>query len=276
MHSKLLRADNPQCQGAIGDRLTLQGAVDYSRDGAIAPWIGPVISGAIITLWILSFIGLSAHRWSSDSVQSLIWIVPAVLGRTFLQTGLFIIGHDAIHGAVFPHHSWLNRAIGTLVVWLYAFLPYNNLFEKHWQHHRHPGRLGDPDYHDGTHTGFLAWYLHFMNNYLDARQKPMLLIGMATLFTTCWWGFHLSPISLLVFWVLPILLSSLQLFYFGTYLPHRCPSEGYTNRHHARSSHYSRFWSFLACYHFDYHWEHHEFPSLAWYQLPTARQKVSV
>jgi hypothetical protein len=41
----------------------------------------------------------------------------------------------------------------------------------------------------------------------------------------------------------------------------------------AKSSNYSTFWSFIACYHFDYHWEHHEYPYLPWYSLPIARHK---
>jgi beta-carotene ketolase (CrtW type) len=80
------------------------------------------------------------------------------------------------------------------------------------------------------------------------------------------------PLSnIFLFWVIPILISSMQLFTFGIFLPHRQPKE--SDRHQAKSSNYSTFWSFIACYHFDYHWEHHEYPYLPWYSLPIARHK---
>lgn len=239
---------------------------------AIAPWAGLLSAVTLIGLWAITFwLASSAHGLFSGSMVSIVEVVLIILSRTFLQTGLFIVGHDAIHGSVLPNHPRVNQFIGSLVVTLYALLPYDQLSQKHWQHHRRPGRVGDPDYHDGTHAHPLAWYVHFMNGYLDGRQKWVLLVGMTVLFSLFWLGFGWAPVNLLLFWVLPILLSSIQLFYFGTYLPHRRPLEGYTNRHHARSNDYASIWSFLTCYHFGYHWEHHEYPTLPWYQLPSVR-----
>jgi beta-carotene/zeaxanthin 4-ketolase len=65
----------------------------------------------------------------------------------------------------------------------------------------------------------------------------------------------------------------LQLFYFGTFLTHREPTEGYTNPHRTTSNHFSHFWSFITCYHFGYHKEHHEYPQLPWWKLPEIYQK---
>lgn len=39
----------------------------------------------------------------------------------------------------------------------------------------------------------------------------------------------------------------------------------------SRTSSASRLLSFLTCYHFDLHWEHHRWPYAPWWQLPACR-----
>ncbi|MBT9316607.1 fatty acid desaturase [Leptothoe spongobia] len=205
---------------------------------------------------------------------SLLWFLPAILGRTFLQTGLFIVAHDAIHGAVLPGSLRLNYWFGQLAVTLYAFLSYQKLSLNHWQHHRHPGQASDPDFHDGIHRNIFAWYLKFMQSYLDVKQSVSLFFGIGILFLTLHVGFHIPVVNLLLFWILPIFLSSIQLFFFGIFLPHRLCSESFAgsgdieNSHCSTSSYYPIIWSFITCYHLGYHWEHHEYPYLPWYKLP--------
>ncbi|HEY9845933.1 MAG TPA: fatty acid desaturase, partial [Candidatus Caenarcaniphilales bacterium] len=85
--------------------------------------------------------------------------------------------------------------------------------------------------------------------------------------------------NLTLFWVVPSILSSVQLFYFGTFLPHQEPQAGYIEPHRAQSTPLPVFWSFITCYHFGYHQEHHEYPHVPWWQLPAvyqARTKASV
>ena len=79
---------------------------------------------------------------------------------------------------------------------------------------------------------------------------------------------HVSPLNALVFWGLPALLSAAQLFYFGTYLPHRQEALPFRDAHNARSSGYSWPVSLLTCYHFGYHHEHHLHPGVPWWRLP--------
>lgn len=227
---------------------------------------GLLVASAILMLWISS-LGL----FSSINIAQLtaIGIVPAVLGRTFIQTGLFIVAHDAIHGAVVPSNRRFNQWVGQLALMLYALLPYQKLSLNHWQHHRYPGQTDDPDFHDGIHHNAFVWYLKFMRGYLDGRQRVVLFFGMSLIFFTLHLGLHVASLNLFLFWVLPIILSSVQLFFFGTYLPHRL---GAGRSHHAISSNYSLMWSFVSCYHFGYHWEHHEYPLLPWYRLPSIRQ----
>lgn len=231
------------------------------------PPVGLLTSSVILMLWIMS-LGLLL---SLDKTQlTSAWILPAILGRTFIQTGLFIVAHDAIHGSVSPRNRCLNHGFGRLAAILYAFLSYRKLALKHWQHHQHPGQVTDPDFHDGIHHNMFAWYFKFMQGYLGGRQSVDLFLGMGLVFGIFYFGLHVSIANLFLYWLCPIIISSIQLFLFGTYLPHQ--SNTTVNSHHAVSSHFPVIWSFLTCYHFGYHWEHHEYPRVPWYQLPSMRQ----
>jgi beta-carotene ketolase (CrtW type) len=97
---------------------------------------------------------------------------------------------------------------------------------------------------------------------------------MAAVFNGLLYWVGVPPANLILFWAGPALLSTVQLFAFGTYLPHREPDGGYTNRHHACSNDYPVWLSFLTCYHFGYHLEHHQYPNVPWWQLPRKRQQA--
>jgi len=229
---------------------------------------GILIGGGVIAAWAGMLIFLLALNVSAISI---LLIIPAILFQTFLYTGLFITAHDAMHGSVSRHHKKLNAFIGALCVGLYAIFSFKRLCVEHRRHHANPGSDDDPDFHDGHHPGFWRWYIHFLLTYVTWRQ----IAGMAMVFNIMKHGFGISTIPLLMFWVAPSLLSTLQLFYFGTYLPHRKPEGGYDNPHRARSNEFSVFWSFITCYHFGYHWEHHEYPRVPWWRMPALRKTQS-
>lgn len=67
----------------------------------------------------------------------------------------------------------------------------------------------------------------------------------------------------LVFWAGSGLVSAVRLFYFGTYVPHK-PRKGageVMSWAKARSVDHEPTWlSFLQCYNFNMHWEHHRWP----------------
>lgn len=229
--------------------------------------IGGLIASVIVLIWVGS---LGALLLVDIGQHSVLWVLPAILGRTYIQTGLFILAHDAIHGVVMPSNHRLNHGIGRLAVTLYALLSYEKLALNHWQHHQYPGQAKDPDFHDGTHRSFFLWYWKFMDGYIDGKEKTVILFEIMILCLVASFGLHIGLANLVLFWLLPIVISSMQLFCFGTYLPHR--SETIGGDHHAVSSDYPLLISFLTCYHFGYHWEHHEYPNLPWYRLPSVRQ----
>ncbi|MGB6300882.1 MAG: beta-carotene ketolase CrtW [Rivularia sp. (in: cyanobacteria)] len=224
-------------------------------------YIGLIIACIIIATRLISlgtFVNL-------DIYQTNIVLIPiAILLSAFLHTGLFITAHDAMHGVVFEKNSKINNFIGYLCVILYALFDYQKLLKRHWQHHQNPASEIDPDYHDGKHKNFFAWYFYFMFRYWSWLR----FLGMTIIYHFIRILFNIPEINLLVFWALPLLLSSIQLFYFGTYLPHREPLEGYQNSDRTQSVYRPLFWSFITCYHFGYHEEHHKYPYISWWQLP--------
>ncbi|HEY9631982.1 MAG TPA: fatty acid desaturase [Coleofasciculaceae cyanobacterium] len=237
----------------------------------IDPLLGILIAGLVIILWVTTLlfffsINVAQIPW--------LWTISAVLLRTFLHTGIFITAHDAMHGTVFPQNHRINDFIGSLASRMYVLLPYKTLLEKHRLHHRYPATENDPDFCGQGQKNPFVWYIKFMKGYLEGKQSWVLLIGMSIIFYGLLLGLNIPISNLILFWLLPLLLSSIQLFYFGVFLPHRRPSGGYRNRHRAQSSYYSIVGSFIACYHFGYHWEHHEYPYLPWYKLPSVVTKL--
>ncbi|AFZ31622.1 fatty acid desaturase [Gloeocapsa sp. PCC 7428] len=220
----------------------------------------------VISCWAVSL----AYFLSIDiSNIPTIKLIPIIILQTFLYTGLFITAHDAMHGVVFPKNVRLNNFIGSLAVGLYALFSYKKLLKTHWQHHQNPASELDPDFHNGEQTNFFSWYFHFMKKYWSWWR----LAGLIAMFYLASYVLHLPEKNLTLFWIIPSILSSVQLFYFGTFLPHREPVGGYTNIHKAQSNPLPIFWSFITCYHFGYHREHHEYPNVPWWKLPEVYKK---
>jgi beta-carotene ketolase (CrtW type) len=243
-------------------------------------------SVAILSAWLVSGVGLlsvdldqlgetlslTSGKAAGPWIEALL-LVLAVLLRSFLHTGLFIVAHDAMHCVLRPACPEANARWGRLALTLYAGLPYGSCRAKHVLHHRFSGGNGDPDFHPAEGSGpgaALRWFIHFLGGYLSWNQMGRLLAGWGALGLL---SLALTPTAgwnLLVFCILPLLLSSLQLFVFGTYLPHRSTDPESAARR-PRSLELPVWLSLLTCYHFGYHWEHHQYPWLAWHELPGSR-----
>lgn len=227
---------------------------------------GLLIASVIITLWATSLVFLLCLDISHMPV---IGRLPLVAWQIFLYTGLFITAHDAMHGAILPHHPRINHWVGTLAVRLYGLFSYQKLLKKHWEHHRAPATEIDPDFHDGQHKNFFAWYFHFMKGYWSWTQ----LLGLMAVFNLIKFGLHVPEPNLIWFWAVPSVLSSVQLFFFGTFLTHREPKGGYNHPHRSQTTNYPAWLSFITCYHFGYHQEHHEHPDVPWWRLPEVHKE---
>jgi beta-carotene/zeaxanthin 4-ketolase len=229
----------------------------------VAAWVSLAIAGCIISTWAISIAILL-----TINLQDFPWVgrLSILPWQTFLYTGLFVTAHDAMHGSVCAQNRRVNDAIGTLVLILYGLFSYRTLLQRHIQHHRFPGSEADPDYND---SGVWRWYWTFMVRYWSWTRFVALVIAFQVLHGVL----GISESNLAWAWVYPSILSSLHLFYFGTYLPHRQPDLGYPDEH--RSTTIPRPWvvSLLACYHFGYHCEHHQFTSVPWWQLPAVHHQ---
>jgi len=224
-------------------------------------FLGIIIAFAVIGIWATSLTFLLSLDISNVPT---LWLLPAMSWQTFLYTGLFITAHDAMHGVVFPRNPKFNNLVGSIVLLLYGLFSYKELLKKHWLHHHHPASDLDPDFNDGKHRNFFAWYFHFMMGYWSWIR----LIGLMIIFNVVTYTIHIPEKNLILFWIIPSIVSSVQLFYFGTFLPHREPEGGYKNIHCAETNPLPAIWSFITCYHFGYHKEHHEHPNVPWWKLP--------
>lgn len=219
--------------------------------------IGLIIAWTIIILWFISLAFLLT--WEIHWQNPLTYL--AVLMQMHLYTGLFITAHDAMHGAVSSNKSF-NHFTGWVAAILFSYNFYWRLFPKHHDHHRHVATEHDPDYHPSG--NFLIWYFSFLKQYIHLWQILLMAITFNIL------KLFLPVDNLVLFWMLPAVLSTLQLFYFGTFLPHRGDSD---NPHHSHTQAKNHVWAFLSCYFFGYHYEHHDAPGIPWWRLWQEKEK---
>jgi beta-carotene/zeaxanthin 4-ketolase len=222
--------------------------------------LGLVWAIVIMSLWIgtlIIFLGLDLAELSP------IHWAAIVLIRTFFHTGLFILAHDAMHGSLIPSSASINQGLGRLCLGLYAVLPYDRVQTNHHKHHHSPGQPGDPDFHNGIHQHPLFWYFQFLGAYVSITQMTVFITVIGCGLAIAIFLLHVSVANCILVWMVPLILSSLQLFCFGTYFPHRNESTG------PQSTYYPNLLSLLICYHFSYHQEHHLYPDVAWYRLPS-------
>jgi beta-carotene ketolase (CrtW type) len=154
----------------------------------------------------------------------------------------------------------INKVIGTIATFLYAGMSYNRLVKNHFKHHKDPGTAGDPDFNVPS-QNFFIWWGSFMIRYTTILQIVVMAVAYNIL------KIFVPETSLWFYWIIPAFLSSLQLFFFGTYLPHRKPHLNEMEPHKARTQKKNHLWAMLSCYFFGYHYEHHETPSTPWWQL---------
>ena len=233
-----------------------------SRDGDARTSL--LLAAAIGLVWLTIHVGaIFFWRWNAMTV---LLAIPVILVQAWLSTGLFIIAHDCMHGSLMPGRRGVNTVVGTLCLAAYAGLSYRALFPKHHAHHAAPGTADDPDFHAGEPRRAGPWFFRFFLGYYTHAQ--ILRITVAAI---VYMLLGASLLNIVVFWAIPALLALVQLFLFGTYLPHRHEDTPFADAHNARSNALSPLVSLMTCFHFGtYHHQHHLSPRTPWWRLPSS------
>ena len=227
--------------------------------------IGLGLAAAIMLAWLALHI---TGVFLLDLAVTPLWLTTAIiLASTWLSVGLFIVAHDAMHGSLAPYRPRVNFAVGQLCLGLYAGFRFQPLNVAHHQHHRFSGTADDPDFDARAPHGVVAWFVAFFLRYFGLVE----LLVLSALVAVYLFVLGAEIANVLTFWALPALASSVQLFFFGTYLPHRPGADNFQDRHRTRSNDFPVWLSLLTCFHFGYHHEHHDQPGVPWWRLPAAR-----
>ncbi|TNV76637.1 hypothetical protein FGO68_gene3152 [Halteria grandinella] len=230
------------------------------------PNIGLLFASLIIGIWLFTLHHALFHHEVNPYTS-----LPLLIFLNHLYTGLFITAHDSIHGVVCKW-PWLNNAIGSFCLMVFAGFDYTYLREEHWRHHANAGLIkDDPDFHSGN-PKFAHWFLSFMLNYMSIGQVSRLLMIVCSLL---YMGAPIQNAAL--FMAVGGISSAVCLFYFGTYLPHR-PDEGELERpdnFRTLEKGDNRLTSFLKSYNFGCHSEHHANPKIPWWALYDAHCNMS-
>jgi len=228
--------------------------------------ISLALAAAIIGTWLLLHVGAVFFL----DLASLPWIGVALLVamQTWLSVGLFIVAHDAMHGSLAPFRPKLNLFVGRLALALYAGFRFDALKPKHFAHHEHAGTEGDPDFDAAHPQAVLPWFATFIREHFGWREAAMQ-VAIAAVYV---FVLDAALANVALFWAIPAMLSAFQLFYFGTYRPHRHDGRPFADAHRARSENFPDWLSLLTCFHFGNHHEHHDAPHVPWWRLPSYRR----
>ena len=240
----------------MGESSAFVNDVDYA--------IAPAVGAAIIAAW-------GAHlAWMLRMDCAFAVACAHVAVQSFLCTGLFITGHDAIHGLAARGRPRLNRALGATALFLYGGFRYDRVARAHAIHHARPASAFDPDFTLDKQEKFGRWLASFAFRYFGWREFARMHLHVALV-----WLIGGALWKAVVYLGLPAWISALQLFCFGVYLPHRTDRRRpFTTEHRARSASFPRWLSLATCYHFGYHHEHHEYPGAPWWTLPRIRWRA--
>lgn len=217
--------------------------------------------GVIISLFIISAWGLHFFYCMYNESISLYnpFLYLHMLIQAYLFTGLFITSHDAMHGNVSGNKK-LNNLIGSSCSFLFAGMSYKKLYKNHHRHHTLPGTDKDPDFCYSSDNFFIWWFV-FLKRYVTVIQ----IIIMALIFNIL--KYYFGEWKVWIFLIIPVMLSTFQLFYFGTYRPHKRPHKHDMLPHNARTQKKNHLLAMISCYFFGYHSEHHNYPGIPWWKL---------
>lgn len=228
--------------------------------------IGTSLALAICIGWLA--LHVVSMFFVSVALSSLPLVIVLAALLCWLSVGMFIVAHDAMHGSLAPGRPQLNAAIGAALLFIYAGFGWTKLRAAHFEHHRHAGSARDPDFDADNPRHFGRWYMTFLRRYFG-WQAALYVIAVVNIY---YWVVGVPAANIVLLYGLPAIASSVQLFYFGTYRPHRHDDHGFADRHNARSDGFGPLLSLASCFHFGYHHEHHLSPNVPWWALPARRR----
>ncbi len=223
---------------------------------------GPLYAALLGGTWI------AAHVYAVffHQIGEPLWATIALIAvQIWLYTGLFIVAHDTMHGSFVPGRPAINKWVGRLIMIWYAGFSWDKMRVAHHQHHATPGTAEDPDFNADNPRDFWPWYFKFFTGYFTWKQVVILAV-----ISVIYMLLGAQYVNLVVMWAIPAILSSVQLFYFGTYLTHR-HEDAFPDEHKSRTNNYPVWLSLLTCFHFGYHHEHHLYPHEPWWRLPVRK-----
>lgn len=225
--------------------------------------IGLTLAGCVLAAWIAIHVGAVFFL---DVGWRTLPIVPVLIAvQCWLTVGLFIVAHDAMHGSLAPGWPRLNASIGAFILTIYAGFAWRRVRGAHMAHHDAPGTADDPDFFVDEPHRFWPWFRAFFLRCFGRRS----ILFVCTVVAVYILVLGAPVLNVVLFYGLPSLLSSLQLFYFGTFRPHRHEEDDFVDAHNARSNEFGYIASLLSCFHFGYHHEHHAEPWVPWWGLPS-------
>lgn len=228
--------------------------------------IGLALAAMIFGTWLaIHLFAMFVYRLDSAN-----WaLVPLIFAvQCWLSVGMFIVAHDAMHGSLAPAAPRLGEGIGAVLLFLYAGFGWRRMRDAHFDHHRHAGTAQDPDFNAANPHDFWPWYAQFLRRYFGWLSMAWVWTVVLTYYLLL----DVPPQNIALLYGFPAIASSLQLFYFGTYRPHRVEQHAgaapFADRHRARTNDMGIVASLVSCFHFGYHHEHHLAPAVPWWGLP--------
>ena len=209
---------------------------------------GDLINTCVFSLWTVheSYL-MNNYNIGSNLIPE---TILHTLSLTWQYVGLFIISHDLHHN---EEPTLYQNFLGRLSLFCYGGFLLEDFSKNHMLHHKYPGINGkDPDFSD---RNPIIWYFNFMIKYINIKQIiiQICIYNISKLY-------DIPNENLIFFWLIPSLLGSLQLFYFGTYLVHEENGK-------IKNSDLPDWVITLTSYNFGHHENHHKYPKIPWYDL---------
>ena len=250
------------------------------RDKKFAKWLLPaLVEWAVIVLLFV------AAYWI-NSVWG--WLVALVLLGS-RQHALAILGHDGAHRL-----AARNKRLNDLATQLLCFWPLGvglRAYRRfHFRHHRHVGTERDPELIHKNDWSKEQWsipktrlqiFTYFLGDLvgfgIPEMIKAIRLIGKASLWDWAgpflWWGLAGTILCLSGCWLAVVVWFGALYSSFWGFFRLRIWTEhvGTTYVHRVRANWWQRL--LIAPYNTWYHYEHHEHPSVPFWQLPKLRGK---